>query len=105
MLPSKWLVFIRPSLLVLTDHLPDAWLKRRPNGSIEFAEDYVPLLPSKIYYDEFGRYSEKESLKYWGGFMPARLLFAPTAGIFYDTKTNESTKLTALGYEGPGRGG
>src|SRR5262245_35638881 len=32
--------------------------------------------------------------------MPAPLLFDPTAGAFFDTKTNESTKLTALGYEG-----
>lgn len=82
------------------ENLPDAWLKRRPNGSIEVAKDYVSKLPSKIYYDEFGRFSENEPLKYWGWFMPAPLLFDPTAGIFFDTKTNESTKLTALGYEG-----
>lgn len=82
------------------ENLPDSWLKRRPNGSVEVAKDYAPLLPSKIYYDELGRYSEKEPLKYWGWFMPAPLLFDPTAGVFFDTKTNESTKLTALGYEG-----
>ena len=82
------------------ENLPDAWLKRRPNGSIEVAKDYVPKLPTKIYFDEFGQYSEKEPLKYWGWFMPAPLLFDPTAGVFFDTKTNESTKLTALGYEG-----
>ena len=82
------------------DNLPDAWLKRRPNGGVEVARDYVAKLPSKIYCDEFGRYSEKEPLKYWGWFMPAPLLFDPTAGVFFDTKTNENTKLTALGYEG-----
>jgi superfamily II DNA/RNA helicase len=82
------------------ENLPDAWLKRRPNGSVELAKEYAPRLPTKIYFDEFGRYSDKEPLKYWGWFMPAPLLFDPTAGVFFDTKTNESTKLTALGYEG-----
>ena len=86
----------------LTDieNLPDAWLKRKPNGTIEVAKDYVPKLPTKIYFDEFGQYCDQEPLKYWGWFMPAPLLFDPTAGVFFDTKTNESTKLTALGYEG-----
>jgi superfamily II DNA/RNA helicase len=82
------------------ENLPDAWLKRRPNGSVELSKEYLPRLPRKIYFDDFGRYSEKEPLKYWGWFMPAPLLFDPTAGTFFDTKTNESTKLTALGYEG-----
>jgi len=29
-----------------------------------------------------------------GWFMKAPLLFDPTAGVFFDTKTNEGTKLT-----------
>jgi hypothetical protein len=32
--------------------------------------------------------------------MPAPLLFDPTGGVFFDTKTNEGTKLTKLGSEG-----
>ena len=32
--------------------------------------------------------------------MKAPLLFDPTGGVFYDTKTNEGTKLTKLGSEG-----
>ncbi len=83
-----------------TENLPDAWLKRRANGTVDVASDYVRWLPTKIYFDELGHYSQKEPLRYWGWFMPAPLLFDPTAGVFFDTKTNESTKLTALGYEG-----
>ena len=32
--------------------------------------------------------------------MKAPLLFDPTGGVFFDTKTNEGTKLTKLGSEG-----
>ena len=39
-------------------------------------------------------------MKFWGWFMKAPLLFDPTGGVFFDTKTNEGTKLTKLGSEG-----
>ncbi len=39
-------------------------------------------------------------MKWWGWFMKAPLLFDPTGGVFFDTKTNEGTKLTKLGSEG-----
>ena len=82
------------------ENLPDSWLSRRRNGTVEPAKAYRDWLPSRIHFDEFGRYSESETLKCHGWFMPAPLLFDPTAGIFFDTKTNEGTKLTSLGYEG-----
>jgi hypothetical protein len=56
--------------------------------------------PKKIFFDEFGNCSETKPLKWWGWFMRSPLLFDPTAGVFYDTKTNEGTKLTKLGSEG-----
>jgi hypothetical protein len=56
--------------------------------------------PIKLYFNELGECSESKPLKWWGWFMKAPLLFDPTAGIFYDTKTNEGTKLTKLGSEG-----
>jgi len=54
----------------------------------------------KFYFDEYGRCSETIPLKYWGWFMQAPLLFDSTGGVFFDTKTNEGTKLTQLGSEG-----
>src|SRR5262245_38737994 len=39
-------------------------------------------------------------MKWCGWFMKAPLLFDPTAGVFFDTKTSEGTKLTKLGSEG-----
>jgi hypothetical protein len=41
-----------------------------------------------------------QPMKFWGWFMRAPLLFDPTGGVFFDTKTNEGTKLTKLGSEG-----
>jgi hypothetical protein len=39
-------------------------------------------------------------MMWWGWFMKAPLLFDTTAGVFFDTKTSEGTKLTKLGSEG-----
>ncbi len=53
------------------ENLPDAWLKRRANGTVDVASDYVRWLPTKIYFDELGRYSQKEPLKYWEDILKA----------------------------------
>lgn len=79
------------------EFLPDAWLVKSRRGPDTKKK---PFFPVKLYFDEFGKCSETESLKWWGWFMKAPLLFDPTSGVFYDTKTNEGTKLTKLGSEG-----
>jgi superfamily II DNA/RNA helicase len=79
------------------EFLPDAWLVKSRRGPDSKKK---PFFPVKLYFDEFGKCSETEPLKWWGWFMKAPLLFDPTAGVFYDTKTNEGTKLTKLGSEG-----
>ena len=53
-----------------------------------------------MFFDEFGHCSETAPKKWWGWFMQAPLLFDPTGGVFFDTQTNEGTKLTKLGSEG-----
>jgi superfamily II DNA/RNA helicase len=80
-------------------YLPDGWFRittrgRRPRADVE---GYFPL---KLYFDEFGNCSDSTPMKWWGWFMKAPLLFDPTGGVFYDARTNESTKLTKLGSEG-----
>jgi hypothetical protein len=84
------------------ESLPEAWVKRNTNGTITgFEKKILKRAPQKIWYDEFGNYSEQPGFfTREGWFMPYKLLFDPTSGSFYDTKTNEGTKLTRLGSEG-----
>ncbi|MDD5321363.1 MAG: DEAD/DEAH box helicase [Methylococcales bacterium] len=79
------------------EFLPDAWLVKSRRGPDTKKK---PFFPTKLYFDEYGKCSENEPLKWWGWFMKAPLLFDPTGGVFFDTKTNEGTKLTKLGSEG-----
>ena len=81
------------------DFLPESWLRMTKAGPVPDTKKR-PYFPAKIYFDEFGNCSDTTPLKWEGWFMKARLLFDPTGGVFYDTKTNEGTKLTKLGSEG-----
>lgn len=81
------------------DFLPDSWLRMTKTGPVPDTKKR-PYFPSKIYFDEFGNCSDTTPLKWQGWFMKSPLLFDPTGGVFYDTKTNEGTKLTKLGSEG-----
>jgi len=80
--------------------LPEGWVRETKHGALEPRKEYRRWLPSKIYFDELGNYSETDPMKFEAWFMPAPLLFDPTCGTFFDTKTKEGTKLTQLGYEG-----
>jgi len=77
--------------------LPDSWLNKARTGPDSRKRAFFPI---RLNFDETGRCSETEPLRWWGWFMRAPLLFDPTAGVFFDTKTNEGTKLTKLGSEG-----
>lgn len=76
--------------------LPSSWLKASGGAVARYAK----RLPVRIYFDDFGNYSESSSLTYEGWFMPAPLLFDPTSGTFFTGQTKEGTKLTSLGTEG-----
>lgn len=82
------------------DYLPDAWVRTRANGLRVPDSSKKDRFPKKIYFDEFGQFSETQPMKYWGWFMKDPLLFDPTGGVFYDGKVSEYTKLTKLGSEG-----
>ena len=81
------------------DYLPESWLRVTRTGLAPTAERR-PYFPVKLFFDESGRCSETEPLAWWGWFMKAPLLFDPTGGVFFDTKTSEGAKLTKLGSEG-----
>lgn len=82
-----------------SEFLPDSWVRMTKAGPVPETKK-KPHFPAKLYFDEFGNCSETTPLKWEGWFMKAPLLFDPTSGVFYDTKTNEGTKLTKLGSEG-----
>lgn len=79
--------------------LPETWIRTTKTGIVPRSEK-KDRFPVKLYFDEFGNCSETTPLQWWGWFMKAPLLFDPTGGVFFDTKTNEGTKLTKLGSEG-----
>lgn len=79
--------------------LPEAWIRQTRTGPVPDSKKKA-FFPTKLHFNELGECSESKQLKWWGWFMKAPLLFDPSAGIFYDTKTNEGTKLTKLGSEG-----
>jgi len=79
--------------------LPESWFRVTRAGVVPDSKK-KRFFPVKLWFDEFGNCSETRENKWWGWFMKAPLLFDPTAGVFFDTKTNEGTKLTKLGSEG-----
>lgn len=83
------------------EKLPNTWVKIRRNGDVSIKNDFKNSIPQKIYFDEYGNFSETDSsLPLSGWYISFPLLFDPTCGVFYDKKTNESTKLSKLGIEG-----
>lgn len=82
------------------EYLPPAWVRTKANGERVPDSKKRSHFPRKMHFDEAGNCSETDPMTYWGWFMRAPLLFDPTGGVFYDTKTNEGTKLTRLGNEG-----
>ena len=71
------------------EFLPDSWVRRTKAGLVPETKKR-PSFPRKLFFDEFGNCSETTPLKWEGWFMKAPLLFDPTGGVFYDTKTNEA---------------
>ena len=99
---SDGYLFIGAELWNLADDaemLPESWFRITKLGVVPDTKK-KPFFPVKLWFDEFGNCSEVLEKKWWGWFMKAPLLFDPTAGVFFDTKTNEGTKLTKLGSEG-----
>jgi superfamily II DNA/RNA helicase len=81
------------------EYLPEAWLRATKSGIVPDSKK-VAHFPRKMYFDEYGDCSDTQPMKFWGWFMRAPLLFDPSGGVFFDTRTNEGTKLTKLGSEG-----
>ncbi|RTY33709.1 DEAD/DEAH box helicase [Chlorobium phaeovibrioides] len=87
------------NLIEDVEMLPESWFRITKSG-VTLDSKKRAYFPVKIWFDEFGNCSDKDEKKWWGWFMKAPLLFDPTSGGFFDTRTNEGTKLTKLGSEG-----
>lgn len=84
----------------MIESLPDAWYRINKSGR-KIDKKYAFRIPQVIYYDATGKYGEDDfdgATRGW--YMPTSLLFDPTCGMFYDSKTRESAKLMQLGNEG-----
>jgi len=81
------------------DLLPETWFRTTRQGRT-LNKEFRHRLPRKIWFDRMGRCSDKEGLEFRGWWMPQPLLFDPTAGIIFDRRSKEGTKLTKLGSEG-----
>ena len=83
------------------EELPSGWWDYKDGKPVPL-DFYRYQLPRKIWFNSEGGFDEKPSSKLdqWGWFMPAKLLFDPTAGIIFDRKTSENAKLMRVGNEG-----
>jgi hypothetical protein len=81
--------------------LPDSWLETTAAGQTRPIKKYRDRLPSRLFFDVQGNFSETPRQGWLAGwFMSAPLLFDPTSGVVPDRQTRDSTKLSQLGAEG-----
>ncbi|MDD3473923.1 MAG: DEAD/DEAH box helicase, partial [Syntrophaceae bacterium] len=81
--------------------LPDTWWKIK-HGDTVVDNFYEFRLPQKIFYNKQGSFSSEpaDGLDQTGWFVAAPLYFDPSAGIVFDSRTNENTKLMRVGNVG-----
>lgn len=83
------------------EYFPDSWFNPpKKDGTRSIMAKKRKRMPRKIYFDETGNYSFHEKKEFDAWFMTCPLLFEPTSGTLYDSKTAEWTKLMSLGVEG-----
>lgn len=89
----------------MIENLPDSWYRTLKNGTVRVDKKYVNRIPSRIYFNSLGKFSDSQALldsdtDLIAWFMPAKLIFDPTCFVFYDLKSSEASKLMTLGNEG-----
>jgi superfamily II DNA/RNA helicase/very-short-patch-repair endonuclease len=82
-------------------NFPDTWFTpERKDGSRSVKKEKESRLPRKIYFDKQGNFSFSNPLEFTGWFITYPLMFDPTSGLIFDTKTSEWSKVMKLGGEG-----
>ncbi len=81
------------------EELPLDWFDQRNRNRVR--KERVPFVPRRVYVNRFGQISNTSAEGYLSGwFLKAPLLFDPTSGAFYDSRTRDNTKLARIGNEG-----
>ena len=95
-----YILFDKEFLLDINDYidlLPTAWLTK--SGEID--PNKLLKLPSQVYVNKDGSYSNAPNGGEKAWYIPAPLMYDPTCGVIYlETKSSEKTKLISLGNEG-----
>lgn len=80
---------------------PESWFNLpRKDGTRTLKTDKKGRIPRKIFFDKEGNFSFDQPKEFEGWFISSPLLFDPTSGNLFDSKTAEWTKLMKLGGEG-----
>ncbi len=83
------------------EELPLDWFNAGNRDRIR--KERLPFVPRRMYVNRFGQISTTPAEGFLPGwFLKAPLLFDPTSGAFYDSRTRDSTKLARIGNEGRG---
>lgn len=83
------------------EDLPESWFStQKRNGSTRLQADRERRLPRKIWFTKTGDFSFTEPLEFEAWYMPMPMMFDPSSGTLFDTKTAEWTKVMKLGGEG-----
>ena len=83
------------------EELPLDWFN--PGNRERIKKERLPFVPRRLYVNRFGQVSNAPAEGFLAGwFLKAPLLFDPTAGAFYDSRTRDATKLARIGNEGRG---
>lgn len=87
-----------------SDEIPDDWFQHTRNGERRLKKTYAARLPQPIWVSLTGSYTEQEPLPDSGYikalFMPAPLMYDPTAKAVYKGSQSEWSKLAKIGGEG-----
>lgn len=85
----------------MIDSLPETWWKEK-KGQIVVDNYYEFRIPQKIYFNSLGNFSTEKGidLDKFGWFISAPMFIDPTAGVIYDPRTKENTKLMKVGNVG-----
>jgi superfamily II DNA/RNA helicase/very-short-patch-repair endonuclease len=83
------------------EELPLDWFN--PGNRERIRKERLPFVPRRMYVNRFGHIRNDPAEGFLPGwFLKAPLLFDPTSGAFYDSRTRDATKLARIGNEGRG---
>ena len=85
----------------MLEDMPGSWYSVRADGTLRVNKYHNLFLPHPVYFNSEGIFSfDNANLPHKAWYLATGMLFDPTAGVIYDSRTSENTKLMRLGNEG-----